>query len=268
MTNYTAGMFGDAVMTDFSIRRASNGVVKESLRASAGLESKALGHPAYEDLRVGERLTSPMVMVFIDLTDFTGRSFWDDETEVADLAHALLTGFVQTVTAFGGFPLGLRGDGLFAGFGPGNAHIDSVMALSACAFALDAVQNEVNPRLQGRNIQPVQARAGLDYGRITFVRSGSQEHSEVNPLGFAANFAAKCEKQANSWEIVIGQGIAEQLPDSSTFSRHEKSPKSYQRAGLVKTYNYYQYHWRRTLKHIPGTVQQINGKATASITIN
>ncbi|MDP9936913.1 class 3 adenylate cyclase [Paenarthrobacter nicotinovorans] len=268
MNNYTAGMFGDTVMSDFSIRRASNGVVKESLRASAGLESKALGHPAYEDLRVGERLTSPMVMVFIDLTDFTGRSFWDDETEVADLAHALLTGFVQTVTAFGGFPLGLRGDGLFAGFGPGNAQVDSVMALSACAFALDAVQKEVNPRLQVRNIQPVQARAGLDYGRITFVRSGSQEHSEVNPLGFAANFAAKCEKQANSWEIVIGQGIAEQLPDSSTFSRHEKSPKSYQRAGLVKTYNFYQYHWRKTLQHIPGTVQQINGKSTASITIN
>lgn len=268
MSDYTASMFGNTVMTDFSVRRSSGGVVKESLRASAALETKALGHPTFENLRVGERLTAPMAVAFIDLTDFTGRSFWDDETEVADLAHAILTGFIETVSAFGGFPLGLRGDGLFAGFGPGFAPIDSTMALSACAFALDAVQTEVNPRLASLGISPVQARAGLDYGRITFVRSGNHEQSEVNPLGFAANFAAKCEKQANSWEIVIGQGIAEQVPDATTFSRHEKSPKTYQRDGLVKKYNFYQYHWRRTLKFIPGTVQQINGKSTASISIN
>jgi adenylate cyclase len=88
------------------------------------------------------------------------------------------------------------------------------VALDACAFALDAVEREVNPRLETRGIAPVQARAGLDYGRITFVRSGCREHSEINPLGFAANFAAKCEKTANLWEIVVGEGLAEVLPDN------------------------------------------------------
>lgn len=267
ITDYTAGMFGDTVMTDFSTRRSAQGRLTESLRASAALETKALGHPDFEDLSVGERLTKPMVVAFIDLTDFTGRSFWDDEAEVADLAHAILTGFIQTVTAFGGHPLGLRGDGLFAGFGPGNAQVDSVMALSACAFALHAVQEEVNPRLRNQGIEPVQARAGLDFGNITFVRSGSRDNSEVNPLGFAANFAAKCEKRANSWEIVVGQGIAENIPDSSTYSQHEKSPKTYQRNGTVKSYKFYQYHWRRTLRFIPDTVEQLDGKPTSSIGI-
>ena len=142
--------------------------------------------------------------------------------------------------AFGGFPLGLRGDGLFAGFGPGDPKVGTVMALSACAFALDAVERDVNPRLDRAGIARVQARAGLDYGRITFVRSGSRDHSEINPLGFAA----KCEKKADSWEIVIGQGLAEELPDATTFVEHAYSPKTYQRDYQRRNYRFYDYQWR------------------------
>jgi adenylate cyclase len=185
-----------------------------------------------------------------------------------DLAHAVLTGFISVVSAFGGYPLGLRGDGLFAGFGPGDPRVDSVCALSACAFALDAVQNGLNPRLDDAGIHRVQARAGLDYGQITFVRTGTRQHSEVNPIGFAANFAAKCEKKANSWEIVIGEGIAKLVPDASKFTEHEDSPKSYQRNQERKYYRYYDYHWRSTLAFIPGAIQEINGNPTVRIAIN
>ncbi|WP_224164510.1 adenylate/guanylate cyclase domain-containing protein [Arthrobacter sp. StoSoilA2] len=242
-------------------------VFKEALQASAAREPKVLGHPDFEGLAVGERRTASIVAAFIDLTDFTGRSFWDDETEVVDLAHAVLSGFVETVVNFGGFPLGLRGDGLFAGFGPGNPQVDGVMALSACSFALDAVETVVNPRLERLGIARVQARAGLDYGRITFVRSGSGQHSEINPLGFAANFAAKCEKKANSWEVVAGEGLAELLPHADAFVEHEDSPKTYQRDYQRRTYRFYDYRWRSTLRHIPGTVQQLDGNPTESIAL-
>jgi class 3 adenylate cyclase len=266
MADYTTTDFGDTVLRDYRARRG--GVLKEALRASAALETKALGHPEFESLEVGERRTASIVVAFIDLTDFTGRSFWDDETEVVDLAHAVLSGFVETVVNFGGFPLGLRGDGLFAGFGPSDPQVASVMALSACSFALDAVENVVNPRLEQLGIARIQARAGLDYGRITFVRSGSPQHSEINPLGFAANFAAKCEKKADSWEIVAGEGLAALLPDADTFVEHPDSPKTYQRDYKRKTYKFYDYRWRRTLRHIPGTVQQLNGNSTESIAIS
>ncbi|MCU1633708.1 MAG: adenylate/guanylate cyclase protein [Micrococcaceae bacterium] len=268
MSEYSRGQFGDTVMRDFSVRRRSSGILEHSTQASAALETKALGHPEFEDLPVGGRQTASMVAAFIDLTDFTGRSFWDDETEVVDLAHAVLTGFIETVAAFGGYPLGLRGDGLFAGFGPGDPQVVSVLALDACAFALDAVENEVNPRLDAHGIARVQARAGLDYGRITFVRSGSRERSEINPLGFAANFAAKCEKKADSWEIVVGQGLAEVLPGDLNFVQHEDSPKTYQRDYKRKEYRFYDYRWRKSLRYIPGAIQQINGKPAASIAIH
>lgn len=224
MPDYSTTQFGETVMSDFTARRNGYIAFEKSIRASGALETRALGHPAFADITIGAKHTASLVAVFLDLTDFTGRTFWDDESEVVDLAHAVLTGFIETVTVFGGFPLGLRGDGLFAGFGPGDPKVDTVMALSACAFALDAVEREVNPRLEQAGIARVRARAGLDYGRITFVRSGSDDHSEVNPIGFAANFAAKCEKKAKSWEILIGQGLADELPDATTFVEHEDSP--------------------------------------------
>jgi hypothetical protein len=92
MADYTTTDFGDTVLRDYSARRG--GVLKEALRASAALETKALGHPEFEGLEVGERRTESIVVAFIDLTDFTGRSFWDDETEVVDLAHATLRSLV------------------------------------------------------------------------------------------------------------------------------------------------------------------------------
>lgn len=265
MENYTASAFGDTVMRDFAARR--EGRMATEIYASAAAETKALGHPAFEDLKIGERRVAPLAVTFLDLTDFTGRTFWDDEGEVVDLAHAVLTGFIEVVVAYGGYPLGLRGDGLFAGFGPGNAQVDSTMALAACAFALNAVETEVNPRLEARGIHRVQARAGLDYGRITFVRTGSRDHSEVNPLGFAANFAAKCEKKAGSWEIVVGEGLSSLLPHAMSLVEHQDSPKTYQRNYERKFYRFYDYQWRHTLPHLDRVTQQLGGSPTSSIAI-
>lgn len=261
MNGYTADQFGDAVMRNFRDRR--------SIQASASrvLETKALGHPAFETLAVGERRSATLAVTFLDLTDFTGRSFWDDETEVVDLAHAVLSGFVDIVIAFGGYPLGLRGDGLFAGFGPGSSQVDAAMALAACAFALNAVDTGLNPRLDAAGIRRVQARAGVDHGRVTFVRTGSRNHNEVNVIGFVANFAAKCEKQAKSWEVVAGEGIRELLPDSTTLVEHEDSPKRYQRDYEVRWYSFYDYRWRRALPHIADIPEQLGGRPTDQIKI-
>lgn len=267
MIEYTADVFGDAVMRDYRSRRSQE---SRPITASAGsaLETRALGHPDFETLTVGGRRTVPMTVAFLDLTDFTGRSFWDEETEVVDLAHAVLTAFIDIVCAAGGFPLGLRGDGLFAGFGPGDPQVDSVCALSACAFALDAVQNGLNPRLESSGLHRVQARAGLDHGRITFVRSGTHEHSEVNPIGFAANFAAKCEKKAKSWEILIGEGIATLLPCADLFNEHKDSPREYQRDYERRYYRFYDYRWRSAVPLVPNAIRQISGYPTTQIAIH
>jgi class 3 adenylate cyclase len=268
MPDYSRTAFATTVRSDFSRRRSAKGVFEGSMRASAGLETKALGHPEYESLDMGDRKTAPMVCVFLDLSNFTARTFWDNQDEVVDLAHAVLSGFIEAVTLFGGHPLGLRGDGLFAGFSPGAPDVTAAMALAACTFVLDGVENEVNPWLDQLGIARVQARAGLDYGQTTFVRSGSREHSEINPLGFAANFAAKCEKKAKSWEIVTGAGLRELLPAHPHFVEHPDSPKEYDRNYERKFYKFFDFRWRRTVPLLPGLLPQLDGTPTSRIAVS
>lgn len=267
VSTYSRSCFGATVRNDFINRRTRNGLLEKSvqLSASAGLETRALGHPDFADLGVGERRTAPMVAVFLDLTNFTGRTFWDDQDETVDLAHAVLSGFIEVVSHYGGYSLGLRGDGLFAGFSPGDPQFTATMALTACAFALDGVENEVNPWLDRHGKARVQARAGLDYGPTTFVRTGNSRSSEINPLGFAANFAAKCEKAADSWEILVGEGLAALLPDYQYFKQHEDSPKRYTRDYQTKSHKFYYYPWRNTLPHLPGVVETLSGTPTSRI---
>src|SRR4051794_36212738 len=111
MATYSSAEFAHTVMRDLDLRQRRDIALSKSMQASAipvpVLESKALGHPDFEDLPIGDRRTVPITAVFLDLSDFTGRSFWDDIGDVANLAHAVLSGFVETVLRFGGFPLGL-----------------------------------------------------------------------------------------------------------------------------------------------------------------
>ncbi len=263
---YTARSFGDTVLGQFEARRR---VSKGQVFAREALETRretALGHPDFEDLAIGQKRTISMTAMFIDLRDFTGRTFWDPQDEVTDLADAVLAGFIETVLRHGGYPLGLRGDGLFAGFGPGDPQVGASCALAAGAFALNAVRENVNPRLEQMGVARVQARAGLDFGQVTFVRTGSAGNSEINPVGFAANFAAKCEKKALSWEIVTGENLAGLFPEAAQFTKLYP-PKSYTRDHVTKNYHYYDYGWGGTLAHSESLIQELAGSSVSTVTI-
>lgn len=227
------------------------------LSKSVTAEGRALesGHPAFADLAVGDRRSSRVASLFLDLSDFTGRTYWDPPDEVARLADAVLSGFTWIVTQLGGHVLGLRGDGLFAGFGPTASPGATVVAAGlAAAGALDSVQRTLNPRLISLGIEPVKARAGIDFGEVVFVRSGTSGVNEVNIVGFSANFAAKAEKIANAWEVVVGEGFVDLLGNDDLVSAHDKSPKEFNRNYERKFYRFYQYDWRRTLTELEGAI--------------
>lgn len=236
-----------------------------TIRLSKTLTASGLlvesGHPLFADLAIGERKHGNIASLFLDLSDFTGRTFWDDADEVARLADAVLTGFTAIVVSLGGHVLGLRGDGLFAGFGPtATPGVAVAVAGLASAAALEAVRSSLNPALQARGIEPVQARAGIDFGEVVFARSGIPAANEVNIVGFSANFAAKSEKIANAWEVVVGQGFVDQMGDTSLVTAHEKSPKTFTRDYLRNYYNYYLYSWRQVTNQLDGAVADLSGR--------
>jgi len=147
---------------------------------------------------------------------------------MVDLAQAVLTQLVEVIVENGGHVLGLRGDGVFACFGgPGSDKVvDVSLALGAAAFALDATEGALNELLALSGLEPVRVRAGADHGRPNFVRTGVAGASEVNVIRFAANFAAKCEKVANSWELVVGEAWRTRCLIATCFPRAWGRPRS------------------------------------------
>ena len=236
--------------------------------SAAGQLAQPMGHPAFTHLAVGESGHCRAVAMFVDLHDFTGRTFWDEPIQMVNLSRAVLTQVVEVVTEFGGHVLGLRGDGVFVCFGgpgPQDDGVQASLALSAGAFTLDATQNALNALLELQGLKPVQMRVGADFGRLDFVRTGTDDASEVNVIGFAANFAAKCEKYANSWEMVVGDGVATLLPNGDLFDAHQSSPKRYQRDYDVRTYPFFQTDWRSLLPHLAGVREQLAGSPSSLV---
>lgn len=230
---------------------ATFGVIK----ASAAPPAMRSGHPAFDDLEVGARRVTSIATVFLDLSDFTGRSYWDDPNDVATLADSILSGFTEVVTRLDGHVLGLRGDGLFAGFGPGISEESVALAGLAAAAALDATDRYLNPRLKQLGIHPVSARAGLDFGEVTFIRTGNRTTSEVNVVGFAANIAAKSEKVANAWEVVVGEKYAEHINNKELIKLREV--KTFTRAHVTHRYSLYDLRWKQLLPELDGVASDL-----------
>lgn len=242
----------------------------KSLQETAGeIGARAMGHPDFADLPLGASDHCAAAAVFLDLDEFTSRTFWDSPESMVRLARAVLTQIVEVVVDHGGFVLGLRGDGVFACFGgPGSdPSVDVAVALGAAAFALDATENALNNLLIMDGLEPVRLRVGADHGRLDFVRTGCDGASEVNIIGFAANFAAKCEKVANSWELIVGEGLGEHVLNKALLRTHPDSPKRYTRDGLTRSYPFYDIAWRSIAPHAVGVRDDLAGAPVTRVRI-
>jgi adenylate cyclase len=261
----SANDFADSVFKRYN-ELASPYRIYEGAGHAAIQKRAETGHPRFSDLELGETRYCDIFCIFLDMSAFTRRTFWDDETKVVYLALAVLNALCQTVQRYGGFVLGLRGDGIFAGFGePGsNQQSDAALGLGSAAVCLDACRTVVNPRLEQLGIEPIQIRAGADAGRVSFTRIGTAEASEVNVIGFSANFASKCEKAAASWEIVIGEGAAKYV-HPGLLNPHSESPKSYQRNYLKRQYEFFVFDWEEILDTVADIPDELAGKPSKAL---
>lgn len=263
----TADQFASRVLETY---RPRSGSTTFAAKASEGTVSAGLpfGHPLFESLAVGERRRLSMTSVYLDLSEFTARTFWEDLGDVTDLALAVLTQVAVIVQSFGGHVLGLRGDGLYAGWGSvgSDPEIDTTLALGGSAFALDAARGALNNLLEESGIAPVRMKAGVDHGEVMFVRVGGRAQSEVNVVGFSANFAAKCEKAAHSWDIVVGEG-ATRWVTPELVSPHPDAPKTYTRGVDRRAYSFSTFHWDRrdVLGALGGIPDELAGHASSVV---
>ncbi|MFE2423646.1 adenylate/guanylate cyclase domain-containing protein [Streptomyces hokutonensis] len=261
--------FADPILQRFaSLRDISHqdGILRKSILESVSRATQ-MGHPDFAHLPLGGSGTCMGVTAFIDMAAFTARTFWDDPQDVLWLNMAVLTQVAKTVQGFGGHVLGLRGDGVFACFGDkrmADMKVAAGACVAACAFILDGAKGPLNEALEARGMEPVRLRAGADFGDLSFVRIGTETASEVNVVGFAANFASKCEKHAGAWGLVVGEELASLLPESD-ISLHEQSPKRYVRKGEERRYRFYDVSLPVYLKLGELVQEQLNGRPLSAI---
>jgi class 3 adenylate cyclase len=223
-----------------------------------------MGHPQFAGLRLGESAHTEAVAMFLDLRGFTARSFWGPTAEVVRLNTAVVAAVASAVQLHGGYVLGLRGDGVFASFDNENPAIAAGVAAAVGGFAIEAVRGDLNAWLTRQGMDPVQIRVGADYGRLDFVRMGTDAASDINVVGFAANFAAKCEKWAHSWEFVAGEGFLDLLP-ADHWRPHEESPRVYSRGTQRSTYSVGLVSTARYASLLDGVARQLDGHDLAAV---
>lgn len=266
----TAEQFARAVL-DTHNARSSRVTLAKSASGSGAEASMPFGHPLYETLDVGDQRRLELVSAYLDLSAFTARSFWEDLGGVADLAFSVLTQLAFTVQSFGGHVLGLRGDGLYAGWGGvgSNPDVDTALALGGCAFALDATRGALNQLLEASGTPPVRMKAGVDHGEVVFSRVGGRSQSEVNVVGFTANFASKCEKEAKSWEIVVGEGASARVAPE-LLARHPKSPKVYCSGLERRCYGFSTFQWdhQDVMAAVAGIPDELAGRDATSVIVH
>jgi class 3 adenylate cyclase len=259
--------FAEGVMARLGRQQVIKAAAYRAATPALSEASPPVGHPSFADLAVGATATCPLAVAFLDMTAMTARSFWEPLSTVTALSLAVLGQVAAVVQESGGYILGMRGDGLMAGWGDSEstASTDVYLALAACSFSLDSVEGVLNNTLKLSGIEPVQICAGADWGSVCFARTGTIDASEVNVVGHPANFAAKCEKAARSWEVVIGEGAAGHVANLSLLQAHEDSPKTYQHRGARRDYGFYRFAWRQIAGESASAISQVAGNPTSSV---
>lgn len=92
-----------------------------------------VGHPGFANLKVGETAVCELAVGFLDMKAMTARSFWEPLETVTNLSLAVLGQVAEVVQESGGHVLGLRGDGLMAGWGGPRSHAGTDVYLAVAA---------------------------------------------------------------------------------------------------------------------------------------
>lgn len=186
-------------------------VTKSMLEASIA----PVGSPQHEDVEVGETRESTIACAFVDLRGFTKMALaLPDEQTVRILQAALVASNVH-FAGFGGSVLDFT-DGAMAVFERG-AHSEAVWdAIKSVAFILADIRTVVNEDLKIAEDHTVRAAAGLEFGRVLWTRLGDESSSQVKPISGVSFLAGKNSQggHTNSWEALMGPGIAAFVPDN------------------------------------------------------
>ncbi len=179
--------------------------------------TKALGHPEYEFLQIGQAIEGKSLVFFLDIRGFTKLCFVYSNEDLLKILQALVESAVKSIAQFGGHTVEFTGDGVMAVFGDSKMSSEqaSLAGLHCTAFLMKGVRDVVNPRLKAAGTDAIRIAVGMEFGDVLWARIGVLATSQVKPISEVTFLAGKLStgKYTDSWEAKVGENLAEWIPD-------------------------------------------------------
>ncbi|ABG30208.1 putative cyclase [Roseobacter denitrificans OCh 114] len=200
-------------------RKSEQSVASLRQFQSPALAAKIESDPNY----LMEPIEQDLVVLFVDLTGFTGHSQrlgQDGTRNLLAMFHKLTA---QTVEARGGSVFNYMGDGALAVFGLERGG-DASHADDALASAFDLVHSLSHQSLPQTPDEPLSCRIGLHSGPVTLSRLGAQSHQQVTVTGDNVNLASRLMEVAKTEKAVVvassdfAAGLTDGGPQESAYT--------------------------------------------------
>lgn len=170
--------------------------------------------PALDDIAIGSARKLDGAALFFDIRGFTERSAssaTEDLQKTLILLNCVIPTVMQVVYDHGGYVEKNTGDGVLALIGLGDDHETVAnLALDVAVVTFSVLKHVINPELESRGIQAVDARIGIDLGEMLIARigtpTGGSDHQRnfLTAVGPTPNIACRLQTKAATNQIWVG----------------------------------------------------------------
>jgi adenylate cyclase len=141
--------------------------------------------------------------LFSDVRGFTSLAESLPPETVVEILNEYFASAAPLVFKHGGILDKFIGDGLMALFGVPYEQSDSAARAVQAAAALQQEMIKLNEKLKTKGLPEITIGIGINTGNVVVGYIGSEQRTDYTAIGDAVNLAARLEKRAAPWQILI-----------------------------------------------------------------
>jgi adenylate cyclase len=157
---------------------------------------------------------SLVTVLFSDVRAFTSMSETLEPNIVVEMLNKYFADMTPIVFDNRGLLDKYIGDGLMALFGAPNETEDAALNAVAAAVEMQHRMLLVNAELKEAGLSEIAIGIGINTGTVTLGYIGSEERMDYTAIGDAVNLAARLEKQALGWQIIISRSTLNSIDNA------------------------------------------------------
>lgn len=193
--------------------------------------------PSINDITIGSGRKLDAAVLFFDIRGFTNRTNSSDINKLKEtlfMLDCVIPMVMQIVYDFDGYIEKNTGDGIMAIIGlEDSKEIACQNALSVATTIFAVLKNIINPYLETKEIQKVDARIGIDYGDLIVARIGlpngtsQYDRNFLTVVGPTPNIASKIQHLAETNQIYVGNEIYKYAEEYKKSFFKDKTPEDW-----------------------------------------